>query len=94
MGNYDVRPAECAYDTDAAPLDKGFSVKDALQEANKIVSDMNATLIDLEINLIGKKVDPLSPAKTPDCLAEEARLLTGMAYDCLQRVNRIKEALL
>ena len=93
MGNYDVRPAECAYDTDAAPLDKGFSVKDALQEANKILREISTVLTDLENNVTGKGTNTDTP-KTPECLADEARFVTGMAYDCLQRVNRIKEALL
>lgn len=72
---------------------KEVTVKNALQESNKILNDLSATLGELLITVCGKPADMERPSDAT-CLVDEARLLTGLAYECLQRANKIRETLI
>lgn len=72
---------------------KEVTVKNSLQEANKILNDLAATLGELMITVCGKPADMERPSDVT-CLAEESRKLAGLAYECLARANIIRETLI
>ena len=72
---------------------KDVSIKDALQEANKILNEVDAMLNDIEVNVVGKR-GAGDQATVAECLHDEAKQITGMAYECLCKVKRIKDVLI
>lgn len=73
---------------------KEGTVKDALQEARKIMCEMESMLSDIEINLHGDKQESVLMEREPQNLLDEARCLAGFSYDILNRVRRIKNTLI
>ena len=64
----------------------------AIIEARKILSELNAVLSQTQENIIGEHSKE-EVAKEPKCLLDEAQSITGLAYDCLLKAKRIKDAL-
>ena len=72
------------------PIETGkTSLQMIIQETNKIVCEMNATLTDFESIVTGshskeeQKMDVC-------CLYDEARMMAAIAYECLQKLKRIR----
>ena len=85
--------SDMKYEEPVLECQKTVTVAGALQEANKILGDMGAMLAELEHVTTGSPSTDDGTRKTAQCLQEEATFLTGMAYECLCKVRRIKEAL-
>ena len=68
------------------------SVKNDIQETKKILMEMQLVLCEFEAIVIGQRDEGDKP-KEANCIADDARIVTGLAYSCLQRVNRIKESI-
>lgn len=68
------------------------SVKNDIQETKKILMEMQSVLCEFEAIVIGQRDEGDKP-KEANCIADDARIVAGLAYSCLQRVNRIKESI-
>lgn len=68
------------------------SIKNDIQEAKKVLMEMQAILCDFEAIVIGQRDEGDKP-KEANCICDDARIVAGLAYTCLQRVNRIRESI-
>lgn len=75
------------------PVAREITVKDGLQETNKILRELMTTLDDMLVNVCGDHGDNELKSDAT-CLAQEARQVTGIAYECLQRANRLRSELI
>jgi hypothetical protein len=73
---------------------KEVSVKDALQEARKIMCEMDSMLSDIEANLYGKNQESVMTDRDPQNLLDEAKCIAGFSYDLMSRIKRIKDVLI
>ena len=73
--------------------DKGITIANSVQEANKILRDMDTELTDMIGTILGQESTD-TERRSPSCLHEEAAMVAGLAYDCLLKVKRIKEGLI
>lgn len=73
--------------------DRGVTLANCIQEANKILRDMDAELTDMGNILLGQTAVE-NDKKNPCCLHEEASFVAGLAYDCLHKLKHIKERLI
>ena len=77
------------------PVCKGISVKDSLQESRKILHELNDVLESIIIDVMGDNSrNDSDKLVEPDCLNNEAKIITGIAYELLNKAKRIREALL
>ena len=68
------------------------SIRNDIQEAKKVLMEMQASLGDFEAIVTGQRDEGDKP-KEANCICDDARIVAGLAYYCLQRVNRIKESI-
>jgi hypothetical protein len=73
--------------------DKGITIANCLQETNKILREIEVELGDIGSTIFGQAAVE-NDRKSPQCLQEEAAYSAGLAYDCLNRLKRIKEGLI
>ena len=73
--------------------DRGVTIANCLQETNKILREIEVELGDIGSTIFGQAAVE-NDRKSPQCLQEEAAYSAGLAYDCLNRLKRIKEGLI
>ena len=72
---------------------RNASIKMDIQEAYKILMEMDAMLSEFESIVCGH--DPHDEKrKDACCLCDEARMVTGLAYENLQKILRIKNCVI
>ena len=69
------------------------SIKMNIQETHKILKEMRVALAEFEIMLSGQTLDG-EKDKESNCLCDEARTVAALAYECLQRLMRIKDCII
>lgn len=68
------------------------SIKMDIQETYKILTEMDAVLNELGMIIKGP-FNADKKQKDVNCLCEEARLVTALAYDCLNKLLEIKNSI-
>lgn len=68
---------------------KNTSMKMGIQETYKILNEMDEALSEFEVYVSGKHRNE-EKRQDASCLCEEVRMVTALAYECLQKVLRIK----
>ena len=82
----------CARESTLEPMNeiRNGTIKTDVQETNKILADMDSILSDIEVFLNGSLGEDAA-RKDVKCLRDETRIMASVAYNCLQRIQRIKE---
>ena len=74
------------------PEAKDVPLQLAVQETFKILNEMDCTLNDFESTVCGR-VPKEEDRRGPNCLCDEARLTSALAYECLKKLQRIKNSI-
>lgn len=72
---------------------KSTSIKMDIQETYKVLSEMDSVLSEFE-SIVKGPLKGEDRRKDANCLCDEARMVTGLAYDCLQKILRIRECII
>ena len=68
---------------------KDATIKMDIQETSKILNEMYLVLSEFG-SIINGKFSEENKRKDANCLWEEARMMTALAYECLKKLNEIK----
>lgn len=74
--------------------EKRNTISGALQEANKILNEIDCILSEMEAFILGNVNNDDGTRKSAQNLHEEAMFITALSYNCLQKLSRIKEGLI
>lgn len=67
----------------------GDTIQVKIHEAYKILEEMYSSLKDFE-QIVTGEVEKEEKTRQAGCLREESALMVGLAYECLGKLNRIR----
>lgn len=73
---------------------KNATIKSDIQETSRLLYEMHSILQDFAKIVSGASSSEEKVQKDANCLWEEARVMTGLAYDNLHKLIAIKESII